>query len=104
MTTTVFTGSGNENILTDGLTVVTAYFNIGKFQKGNGGSYFTPQLYRNWARVFARLKSPTVIFVDSEEYRRYFSELRSIHLPANMTVVQLLDRQQVSSVIYETVR
>jgi len=81
--------------LSDGLTVVTAFFDIGGFQKGNGGSQFTPRLYRDWARVFARLESPTIIFVDSEEFRRYFAELRALHLRANLTVIRLLDRRQV---------
>lgn len=83
--------------LTDGLTVVTAFFNIGPFQKGNGGRQFTSRLYRDWARVFSRLESPTVIFVDCEEFRRYFAELRALHLRANLTVIRLLDRQQMWS-------
>jgi len=83
--------------LSDGLTVVTAFFNIGKFQKGNGGRQFSARLYRDWARVFARLESPTVIFVDSDEFRRHFAELRSLHLPDNLTVIRQLDRQQVCS-------
>ena len=101
MTPVPFTSNDNWSVpvirgnLSDGLTVVTAFFDIGAFQKGNGGSQFTPRLYRGWARVFARLESPTVIFVDSEEFRRYFAELRALRLRANLTVIQLLDRQQV---------
>jgi len=89
----------NESNRTEGMTVVTAFFDLGSFQKGNSGPQFTPDLYRQWAQVFARLESPTVIFVDSEEDRRYFAGLRQLHLPANMTVIQLLDRRQVSDFI-----
>jgi len=87
----------NKSSLSDDLTVVTAYFDLGKIHKGNGNLYYTSQLYRDWARVFARLNSPTVIFVDSEVNRRYFKELRALHVPANKTVVRQLNRQQVNN-------
>jgi len=97
---TLFTGNETAaNLarrLSDGLTVVTAYFNIGEFQKGNGGAQFTPRRYREWARVFARVDSPTIIFVDCDETRRYFGELRA-HLRANLTVIRQLDRHQVGN-------
>lgn len=46
----------------NGLTVVTAYFNIRSFQKGDRSTIFTSSLYRKRMTVFACIENPLVVF------------------------------------------
>jgi hypothetical protein len=63
--------------LADELTVVTAFFNIGKFAKGAAaGPFFTPELYRQWMTAFALIENPVVIYVDNDDDLEYFRAVR----------------------------
>ena len=69
----------NENFhnLRDDVTIVTAYFNIGSFQKGGLRSQvFTTQLYRNWMKIFNRIDNPVVAYFDDVNDLEYFRDLR----------------------------
>jgi len=72
------------------------YINIGTFQKGETNSYFTPELYQRWMKVFAFLQNPVVAFFDNEEDMKYFENLRH-RLGANHTKVILVKRSQLWS-------
>jgi hypothetical protein len=84
-----------EKPLKDELTVVTAYFNIGSFGKGSTTNVFTPNLYKEWLRVFTLIRSPVIGYFDTDEYADLFAELRR-RLPSNMTVVHKVNRSEVS--------
>ena len=71
--------------------MVTAYVNIGRFQKGEGRTYFTPDLYHKWMTIFDRINNPVVAFLESEEDVKYFTELRS-KFPANRTKIVWFNR------------
>ena len=52
--------------LNDDVTIVTAFFDIGGFQKGSKkGRMFTPKLYQEWMIVFKYLNNPLYVYVDS---------------------------------------
>lgn len=69
------------------LTVVTAYFDIGNFLKGPGGNMFTPQLYRNWMSVFARIRNPVVAYFDNADHAALMRILREKHPQTRIVVV-----------------
>jgi len=69
----LFTPFVNVHTLSENeLTIVTAYFDIGKFQKKRLRKGFrTPELYRKWFTVFAQIKNPVVAYFDDAEYADY---------------------------------
>jgi hypothetical protein len=72
------------------VTVVTAYFDLGTFRKGHSGTYFTRDMYHNWARIFRHVKNPMVIFTDSEFFKLHITAIRNESLMS--TKIVLLDR------------
>ena len=71
------------------LTIVTAYFDIGKFQKGNEGTR-SWLLYRKWLSVFAHIKNPVVAYFNNAEHADLMRVLRQKHPKTRIVVV---DRQ-----------
>ena len=58
------------------LTVVTAFFDLGKFPKGSFSNMRTPDSYKNWMGVYKYLQNPLIIYTDSKKLAQYFEELR----------------------------
>ncbi|XP_046572205.1 uncharacterized protein LOC124280344 isoform X1 [Haliotis rubra] len=81
--------------LSDDVTIITAYFNLGKFTKGIGYSY-TPRLYTQWMQVFARLNNPLVVFTDSQDVYNHFVKLRQ-NFSSNQSKIILLERRKLWS-------
>jgi len=69
------------------LTVVTAYFDIGEFQKGFGGGILTPQFYRKWLTVFAQIENPVVAYFDNDDHASLMRVLRQNHPKTRIVVV-----------------
>ena len=63
-----------DNVITlsNELTVVTAYFHIGNIPKGSPSAIRTPDTYRRWMTIFARLDNPLVAYVDSARHEELF--------------------------------
>lgn len=59
------------------LTVVTAFFNLGKFPKGSVSNIRTPESYKVWMSVYKYLKNPLIIYTDSKKFADFFTELRN---------------------------
>ncbi|XP_041371211.1 uncharacterized protein LOC121384742 isoform X2 [Gigantopelta aegis] len=57
------------------MTVVTAFFDIGTFQKGPHGN-FSFSLYHDWAASFQYLRNPLVVYTDSVPFRNRIAHLR----------------------------
>jgi len=75
-----FSASVNFSTLSEKeLTVVTAYFDIGSFQKGPGGGIFSPQLYQKWLTVFAQIRNPVVAYFDNADHAALMRVLRINH-------------------------
>ena len=88
--------SFNNKWINDEITVVTAYFDLGRFQKGEGRKYYTPSLYRNWMKVFGRIKNVVVAYLETDQDIRYLKSLRA-HLPSNLTVIHHMNRKKMWS-------
>lgn len=58
------------------LTVVTAFFNIGSFPKGNLGTVRKSNDYNVWMRTFQYMLNPVVFYTDNKTYADFFVELR----------------------------
>lgn len=70
--------------------MVTAYFDLGTFRKGQSSTYFTTDMYHNWAKKFRHLKNPMVIFTDSEYFKLHMETIRNNFM--NKTKIMLIKR------------
>lgn len=83
--------------LRNDVTIVTAYFNLGSFQKGEiRHNIFTPQLYQKWMKVFSRISNPVIGYFDDVGFYKYFEKQRS-QLKSNLTLLRLIDRNKLWS-------
>ena len=58
------------------VTVVTAFFDIGPFEKNIYEGIRTPSYYTKWLSVFEYLNNPLYVYVDSIEYKTLFENVR----------------------------
>lgn len=78
--------------LVDELTVVTAYFSIGKFPKGSSEAIREPgKSYHSWIKSFSRLDSPVVAYFDTDDMVELFRRVRGT-LP---TIIRRVNRTEV---------
>uniref|UniRef100_K1R3V3 Protein htrL n=1 Tax=Magallana gigas TaxID=29159 RepID=K1R3V3_MAGGI len=75
------------------LTIVTAYWNLGTFQKGEGDLKFSTNTYFKWASTFKYLVNPLVVYTDCKEFKELMETLRSDRL--NNTMIYLLNRKEL---------
>jgi len=81
--------------LSDALTIVTAYFSIGKFSKGSEYAVRKPATsYLKWINAFSRLDSPVVAFFDTDYAADAFRRLRR-NLP---TLIRKVNRSEVNNI------
>lgn len=76
--------------LPSNLTIVTAYWNLGTFQKGPRNLHFSTKTYFKWATVFKYLVNPLVVYTDSEAFKELMERLRTDHI--NNTLIYLTNR------------
>ena len=87
----------NNHSLKDSVTIVTAYFNIGFFQKGeNKVIVFKPNTYREWMRIFKKIHNPVIAYFDDKNDMEYFNQIRA-ELPSNLTQTALVNRNELWS-------
>lgn len=84
---------GNNVKNTRNVTIVTAYWNLGTFQKGVGGLKFSTNTYFKWASTFKYLVNPLVVYTDCNEFKELMETLRSDRL--NNTMIYLLNRTEL---------
>ncbi|ELT92801.1 hypothetical protein CAPTEDRAFT_214404 [Capitella teleta] len=91
--------------LHDDVTIVTAYFNLGRFQKGDTQpANFTPFLYHQWIHVFARIQNPVIAYFELDEDIELFRRIRQ-HLPGNRTIINRIARSELWSFgLLDTIR
>nr|KAG5713426.1 hypothetical protein BaRGS_024974 [Batillaria attramentaria] len=87
--------SQKENMSTE-ITIITAYFNIGKLNKGSPTRKHTPDMYKRWMSVFGRIDNPVIVFADTEEVITMFKNLRG-HFHPERTQTFLINRDQLWS-------
>jgi hypothetical protein len=78
---------------TANLTIVTAYWNLGTFQKGGGNLHFSTNTYFTWAKTFKYLINPLVVYTDSKEFKNLMQALRAEQ--RNTTVIYLKNRTEL---------
>ncbi|XP_046562053.1 uncharacterized protein LOC124271040 [Haliotis rubra] len=74
------------------VTVVTAFFSLGNFIKGKDET-FGPTLYLEWATVYKHLRNPLVVYTDSDQFVRLFTDMRQ-HL-MNITKIIKIEKKQL---------
>lgn len=82
--------------LSSDVTIVTAFFDIGKFQKGDGSLYFTPDLYHTWMKVFGKIQNPVVFYFETDRDVTFMRNLRK-DLDPSLTKIVLLNRTRMWS-------
>ena len=78
--------------LADDVTVVTAYYNLGKLNKGKSFHLFggyTPEKYKKWMSVFGRIDNPLIVFTDSDDIVEIFTNLRASFPPEKTKIIHL---------------
>ncbi|XP_062606838.1 uncharacterized protein LOC134268593 [Saccostrea cucullata] len=73
------------------ITVVTAYFNLGDFQKGPI-NIFTQDMYKQWMSAYSKLNNSVIAFTDSEDIARLFRQERTKHFAETLTQVHVVKR------------
>jgi len=69
------------------LTIVTAYFDIGSFEKGAGGGMFSPTLYRKWLTIFAQIRNPVIAYFDNPDHAALMRVMRRQHPKTRIIIV-----------------
>lgn len=93
---TIFsTESFTTSSLSSNITLVTAFFDIGSFQKGDSQEY-TPANYIQWMSVFQFIDNPLYVYVDEEKHAILFRRIRGGSL-RNKTKIIVLDRKKLWS-------
>ena len=70
---------------------MTAFFDIGPFEKGSNDTVFTSSLYEKWMSIFEYLDNPLYVYVDSVKYQKLFEKIR--RNSRNKTKILLIERK-----------
>lgn len=89
----LFTGNERYSSLnhSNGLTLVTAYFNLGTFLKGTIIK-FSPQTYYRWMQNYQYINNTVILYTDLPDLGEQFQKVRS-NFPKNMTLVFVVDQK-----------
>ncbi|XP_033759844.1 uncharacterized protein LOC117342012 isoform X2 [Pecten maximus] len=83
--------------LKDGITFVTAYFDLGTFKKGSVVfKYFGKHTYKNWMTAYSKFNNSVILFTDSSEIEELFREHRK-HFPSHMTRIIKIEQDKLWS-------
>lgn len=85
----------NEKSSSDNVTIVTAYFDLGSFAKGDFSVVYTTEHYLKWMKIFSRIENPVIAFFDSNANKDYFMKLRQINDFENRTHAVVIERSQL---------
>lgn len=75
------------------ITIVTAYFNLGTFQKGKFLTFST-DTYKQWMKSYAMLNNTVIMFTDSQEIAELMQKSRR-HFAKYMSRVILVNRNSL---------
>lgn len=79
----------------EGITFVTAYFNIGIIQKGDvEPQFFNPNTYKNWMTAYSKFNNSVILFTDSSDIEILFLNLRK-QLPREFTRVVKVEQEKM---------
>lgn len=75
--------------LSDDMTVVTAFFNIGNFGKGSEENMRGIEQYQLWMTIFSRIANNIIVFVDNDDNVNRFISIRSSIEPNRSLIIKL---------------
>ena len=75
------------------VTVVTAYFDIGSFEKGDKSNIYTPNQYTKWMSTFKFLDNPLYVYVDNRHTEEIFKDIRKDY--RDRTKIVLLNKKDM---------
>ncbi|XP_060073957.1 uncharacterized protein LOC132553705 [Ylistrum balloti] len=88
---------GNMEDLKDGITFVTAYFDLGTFKKGSMVfKYFGKHTYMNWMAAYSKFNNSVIFFTDSSDMEDLFRDIRK-QFPSHMTRVIRIEQDKLWS-------
>ncbi len=76
---------------------MTAYFNIGSFPKGSISNIFTPDLYKKWIKIFAKITNPMVGYFDDPTVAELFRKIRDSGGLGEKTKIEVVERKALWS-------
>ncbi|XP_071140675.1 uncharacterized protein [Mytilus edulis] len=80
---------------TEDVTLITAYFNIGAFQKKRNTIY-SSSTYFNWMNQFEYVNNTVILYTDVNKFAMRFKSIRK-HFPTYMTKVFLVNQSHLWS-------
>jgi len=58
----------------ENMTLVTAYFDLGRLRKGGGPD---KQVYMNWASAYRFVTNPMIVYTDSDDFYKFMTKVRN---------------------------
>ncbi|XP_014782549.1 uncharacterized protein LOC106877989 [Octopus bimaculoides] len=86
----------NSMNLSNEISVLTAYFNLGAFAKGSPGHKYTPNGYYKWMSIFGSMTNNLIVYTDDKTAYEYFQKLRE-KFPKERTKLFLIDKKELWS-------
>ena len=80
--------------LSENVTVVTSFFDIGTFRKGGPTRLYSPKLYWDWMKCYGTMLNPVIAFFDNDTIRKRFQRIRQ-PLGENYTKAFLVQRSDM---------
>ncbi len=72
------------------MTLVTAYFDLGRLRKGGG---INKQGYMNWASAYRFITNPLIVYTDSDDFYTFMTKVRTDF--QNKTKIFKIERQSL---------
>ncbi len=73
----------------DDITIVTAYINIGKYKNDETNFYYSPDLFRSWMMLFAKIENPVIAYLNDGQDYDLFNNVRMKLPSAKSKVVRV---------------
>ncbi|XP_029635594.1 uncharacterized protein LOC115210944 [Octopus sinensis] len=86
----------NTMNLSNEISVLTAYFNLGSFAKGSPGHQYTPNIYYKWMSIFGNMTNNLIVYTDDKIAYKYFQKLRE-KFPKERTKIFLINKKELWS-------
>ena len=75
----------------DDITIVTSYINLGRYSNPHSKLSYSPEVYRNYMKVFGKINNPVVAFMNDRNDIALFEKIRE-GVPFAKTKVELVHR------------
>ncbi|XP_062620311.1 uncharacterized protein LOC134281899 [Saccostrea cucullata] len=76
----------------ENMTIITAFWDLGSFRKGNGSLEYSAIDYMDWSSVFQRMVNPLVVYTDCLNFKMIMEKYRESF--PNKTKVIIIERRK----------